>query len=47
MDGVDISELREGIAACLRQRPKYTSPPRREAPTASADHTPASSGATP
>jgi signal peptidase I len=28
MDGVDISGLREGIAKCLRERPKDTEPPR-------------------
>ena len=28
MDGVDIGALREGIATCLRQRPKDTRPPR-------------------
>jgi signal peptidase I len=30
MDGVDISALREGIAQCLRQRPKETEPPRAQ-----------------
>jgi len=28
MEGVDISGLREGIAKCLRERPKATEPPR-------------------
>jgi signal peptidase I len=28
MDGVDISDLREGIAKCLKERPKNTEPPR-------------------
>jgi signal peptidase I len=32
MEGVDLSALREGIAKCLRERPKNTTPPKRVAP---------------
>jgi len=43
MDGVEIGALRDGIAACLAQRPKETRPPRAGAPTAAFDRAPPSS----